>query len=370
MKVSQFVFNGALLASAAVLLQSCGGNAAQTSGDVMGTAPQQTYEWKLVTTWPKNFPALGHAPELLADKVEAMSNGRMKIRVYGDGELVPALEVFDAVSAGTAEMGHGAAYYWKGKVPEAQFFTVLPFGMNGQEMQAWIQYGGGMALWEELYVPFNLIPMSSGSTGVQMGGWFNKEINSKEDFRGLKMRIPGLAQDVLTRLGGVPVNMPGSELFTSLQTGVLDATEWVGPYNDQAFGLYEIADYYYYPGWHEPGAVIEFLFNKEKFEALPADLQEILRTAVEAVALGMTNEFMARNALSLTELEEDHGIVPRQFPDDLLQELNQISQEEIDKLADLSPMGARIHESYRTFEASMSDYQDVSEEAYTRARKL
>ena len=353
---------------ATVLLQACGGDAQTAAG---GTAePKQTYEWKLVTTWPKNFPALGRAPELLAEKVEAMSNGRMKIRVYGDGELVPALEVFDAVSAGTAEIGHGAAYYWKGKVPEAQFFSVLPFGMNGQEMQAWIQYGGGMELWEELYVPFNLIPMSSGSTGVQMGGWFNKEINSKEDFRGLKMRIPGLAQDILSRLGGVPVNMPGSELFTALQTGVLDATEWVGPYNDLAFGLYEIADYYYYPGWHEPGAIIEFTFNKQKFEALPADLQQILRTAVEAVALGMTNEFLARNALSLQELEENHGVVPRQFPEDLLHELNTIAQEEIDKLADLSPMGARIHQSYREFEASMSEYQDVSEEAYTRARKL
>ena len=361
-----FKYCAAMLAM--TLLQACGGEE-QTA--VSGTAePQQTYEWKLVTTWPKNFPALGRAPELLADKVEAMSNGRMKIRVYGDGELVPALEVFDAVSAGTAEMGHGAAYYWKGKVPEAQFFTVLPFGMNGQEMQSWIEYGGGMELWEELYTPFNLIPMSSGSTGVQMGGWFNKEINSREDFRGLKMRIPGLAQDVLSRLGGVPVNMPGSELFTSLQTGVLDATEWVGPYNDLAFGLWEIADYYYYPGWHEPGAVIEFLFNKDEFEALPADLQEILRTAVDAVALHMTLEFNARNAMSLQEMEEEHGITPRQFPDDLLKELNTIAQEEIDKLADLSPMSARIYESYRSFEADMRAYQDVSEEAYTRARNL
>jgi len=352
-----------------VLLQACGGGSEQTAAT--GTAaPQQTYEWKLVTTWPKNFPALGRAPEVFADKVEAMSGGRMKIRVYGDGELVPALEVFDTVSAGTAEIGHGAAYYWKGKVPEAQFFTVLPFGMNGYEMQSWIQFGGGMALWEELYEPFNLIPMSSGSTGVQMGGWFNKEINSKEDFRGLKMRIPGLAQDILSRLGGVPVNMPGSELFTALQTGVLDATEWVGPYNDLAFGLYEIADYYYYPGWHEPGAIIEFLFNKDEFEALPADLQEILRTAADSAAQEMTYEFLARNAMSLTELAENHGVTPRQFPEDLLKELHDIAQEEIDNLANLSPMGARIHASYREFEVSMAEYQDVSEEAYTRARKL
>jgi TRAP-type mannitol/chloroaromatic compound transport system substrate-binding protein len=364
------IFKAAAAVLALILLQSCGGGAEQSAGGDTTAAPQQTYEWKLVTTWPKNFPALGRAPELFADKVEAMSNGRMSIRVYGDGELVPALEVFDAVSAGTAEIGHGAAYYWKGKVPEAQFFTVLPFGMNGYEMQSWILYGGGLELWEELYEPFDLIPVPGGTTGVQMGGWFNKEINSREDFRGLKMRIPGLAQDILSRLGGVPVNMPGSELFTALQTGVLDATEWVGPYNDLAFGLYEIADYYYYPGWHEPGAVMEFLFNKEEFEALPADLQEILRTAAAAAGVEMTNEFLARNAMSLAELEEDYGVIPREFPEDLLIELNQIAQEEIDNLANLSPMGARIHQSYREFESRMRDYQAVSEEAYTRARDL
>jgi len=353
-----------------LVLQACGGDNSQSGGSAAAAEPQQTYEWKLVTTWPKNFPALGHAPEFFAEKVAAMSNGRMKIRVYGDGELVPALEVFNAVQAGTAEIGHGAAYYWKGKVPEGQFFTVLPFGMNGQEMQSWMLYGGGLALWEELYEPFGLIPVPAGNTGVQMGGWFNKEINSKEDFQGLKMRIPGLAQDILTRLGGVPVNMPGSELFTAMQTGVLDATEWVGPYNDLAFGLYEIADYYYYPGWHEPGAVMEFLFNKEAFEALPTDLQEILRVAAAAAGVEMTYEFNARNAMSLTELEENHGVIPRQFPDDLLKELNTIAQEEIDNLANLSPMGARIHKSYRDFEKSIRAYQDVSEEAFVRARNL
>jgi len=356
--------------AAAFLLQACGGS--ETGGAVVDGAavPQQTYEWKLVTAWPKNFPGLGNAPEVFAEKVEAMSAGRMKIRVYGDGELVPALEVFNAVSAGTAEIGHGAAYYWKGKAPEAQFFTALPFGMNGREMESWIQYGGGQELWDELYEPFNLIPMPGGNTGVQMGGWFNKEINSKDDFQGLKMRIPGLAQDVLSRLGGVPVNMPGSELFTSLQTGVIDATEFNGPYNDLAFGLWEVADYYYYPGWHEPGSVMEFLFNKEEFEALPADLQEIMRTAAEAASLDMTNEFTARNTLSLTELVDKHGVDLRVFPDDLLIELNRISQEVIDELADLSPMGAKIHASYREYETNVKTFHSVSEEAYTRARKL
>ena len=359
-----------LAAAVLLLLQACGGDAPGAVAGDSAAAPQQTYEWKLVTAWPKNFPGLGHAPEVFAEKVEAMSNGRMKIRVYGDGELVPALEVFNAVSAGTAELGHGAAYYWKGKAPEAQFFTALPFGMNGREMESWIQYGGGQQLWDELYEPFNLIPIPGGNTGVQMGGWFTKEINSKEDFQGLKMRIPGLAQDVLSRLGGVPVNMPGSELFTSLQTGVIDATEFNGPYNDLAFGLYEVSDYYYYPGWHEPGSVMEFLFNKEKFESLPADLQEILRTAAEAASLDMTNEFTARNTISLTELVNKHGVELREFPDDLMQELNKISQEVIDELADLSPIGARIHASYREYETNVKQFHAVSEEAYTRARKL
>lgn len=363
-------FSGILLLLAAFSLASCGGSGeTESTGNSVG-AETQSYSWKLVTAWPKNFPGLGYAPELFAQKVEAMSNGRMKIRVYGAGELVPALEIFDAVSAGTAEIGHGAAYYWKGKVPEAQFFSALPFGMNGREMEGWISYGGGMQLWEELYEPFSLIPMRGGNTGVQMGGWFNKEINSAADFQGLKMRIPGLAGDVLQRLGGVPVNLPGDNLYTSLQTGVIDATEWTNPYNDLAFGFQDIAMYYYYPGWHEPGTVIEFIFNKDKFEALPADLQEIMRTAAEAVDLTMSDEFTARNSIALKELKEVHGVEPRKFPDDLLIQLRDISQEVIDELGQISPMSQRIHASYREFEANVREFHEIAEEAYSEARRL
>jgi TRAP-type mannitol/chloroaromatic compound transport system substrate-binding protein len=359
-----------LMLVAALTLAACGGSDSAATAGNTAAGETQSWNWKLVTAWPKNFPGLGYAPELFAQKVEAMSNGRMKIRVYGAGELVPALEIFDAVSAGTAEIGHGAAYYWKGKVPEAQFFSALPFGMNGREMEGWISYGGGMELWEELYEPFNLIPMRGGNTGVQMGGWFNKEINSAADFRGLKMRIPGLAGDVLQRLGGVPVNLPGDNLYTSLQTGVIDATEWTNPYNDLAFGFQDIAKYYYYPGWHEPGTVIEFIFNKEKFEALPPDMQEILRTASEAVDLAMSDEFTARNSLALKELEEKHGVQPRKFPDDLLVQLRDISQDVIDELGQISPMSQRIHASYREFEANVRKFHEIAEEAYSDARDL
>lgn len=353
---------------------ACGLSACEGERDqaVEGTAAAsaKTYQWKLVTAWPKNFPGLGTAPEIFAQKVEAMSGGRIKIRVYGANEIVPALEVFDAVSAGTAEIGHGAAYYWKGKVPEAQFFTALPFGMNGREMEGWIKYGGGGDLWRELYAPFNLIPVAGGNTGVQMGGWFNKEIKSLEDFQGLKMRIPGLGGEVVERLGGVPVNLPGGELYTSLQTGVIDATEFNAPYNDLAFGFQDIARYYYYPGWHEPGSVMEFLFNKRLLESLPDDLQAILLNAVEAAALDMTDEFTVRNSIALKELVEVHGVELRQFPDDLIKELQRVSQEVISELGSLTPMAERIYASYRDFEASVREYHDISEEAYIKARSL
>ncbi|CAN0579049.1 unnamed protein product, partial [Laminaria digitata] len=206
------------------LLASCGGNTAPANGSAgAATAdPDKVYRWKLITTWPKNLPALGMAPERFSQLVDRMSNGRLKVKVYGAGELVGAFEVFDAVSQGNAEMGHGAAYYWRGKVPVAAFFSTVPFGMTAQEMNGWLRYGGGMELWREAYEPFNLIPMASGNTGVQMAGWFNKEINSVDDLKGLTMRMPGLAGEVLQRLGGVPVSMPGGEMFTSLQTGAID----------------------------------------------------------------------------------------------------------------------------------------------------
>ena len=197
---------------------------------------EKTFTWRMVTTWPKNYPGVGLGAENLSKLVNKMSAGRLQIKVYGSGELVPALEVFDAVSRGTVEMGHGASYYWIGKAPSAQFFTALPFGLNAQEMNAWLHYGGGLKLWEEAYDKFNLIPLAGGNTGVQMAGWFNKEINSLEDIKGTRMRIPGLAGKVWTEAGGEAVLMPGSEIFTNLQTGVIDAAEWIGPYNDQTFG--------------------------------------------------------------------------------------------------------------------------------------
>jgi TRAP-type mannitol/chloroaromatic compound transport system substrate-binding protein len=339
-----------------------------SNADVPVTATEETFEWKLITTWPKNLPALGTAPERLAVLIDEMSAGQLKIKVYGAGELTGATEVFDAVSAGTAEMGHGAAYYWVGKSPVAAVFTTLPFGMNAHEMNAWLHHGGGLELWRELYEPFNLIPMAAGNTGTQMAGWFNKEINSLEDLKGLKMRIPGLGAEVMNRAGAAPVYLPGGEIFTSLQTGVIDATEWVGPLNDQTLGLHEVASYYYYPGWHEPGTVAELIVNKEAFESLPIHFQRMVETAARSINQDMIDEFNARNFSSLKSLVEEHGVELRKLPDDVLQRLRELSDEVISEIAATDELSRRIVDSYLEFQSEIRTWSDISEYAYFQAR--
>jgi len=337
----------------------------------MRTAHAETeLKWKMVTTWPKNFPGLGTGANKLAELIGEMSGGRIKVKVYGAKELVPAFEVFDAVSQGTAELGHGAAYYWKGKSEAAQFFAAMPFGMTAQEMNGWLYHGGGLELWTELYAGFGLVPAPAGNTGVQMGGWFNKEINSVADLSGLKMRIPGLGGEVLKRAGGTPVNLPGGELFTSLQSGAIDATEWVGPYNDLAFGLYKAAKYYYYPGWHEPGTTLEALVNKKAFDALPADLQSIVLNACKVVNQDMLAEYTARNPIALQTLLKKHGVDLRPYPDDVIAKLKQLSEEVISEIAQKDEFSQKVFASYQKFLQQSKEWSNVSELAYLKARDL
>ena len=330
----------------------------------------QQIAWKLVTTWPKNFPGLGLGPENFARMVKEMSNGRLTVHVYGAGEVVPAFGVFDAVSQGVAAMGHGASYYWTGKIPAAVFFSAIPFGFTAQEINAWLHYGGGLELWQEAYAPFNLIPLAGGNSGVQMGGWFNKEINSVEDLKGLKMRMPGLGGEVLSRAGGTAVTLPGSELYTSLQTGVIDATEWVGPYNDLALGLHQVARYYYYPGWHETGSNLEFIVNKTAFDALPADLQAIVTYAARATSQDMLDEFTARNNAALQDLITNHDVQLRKFPDDVIIRLHESADEALEDLAASDPLAKRVYASYRAFLDNVTAYHHISEQAYINARDL
>ena len=350
-----------------LMVSGCGPSAPSSSG-AGPAAPQKVYRWKMITTWPKNLPGLGTAPERMAERLRVMSNGRLDIKVYGAGELVGPFEVFDAVSQGTAEMGHGAAYYWRGKLPIAAMFATVPFGMNAQEMNGWLSYGGGKELWRELYEPFGLVPFAAGNTGVQMAGWFNKEINSLEDLQGLKMRIPGLGGEVLKRAGGVPVSLPGGEIYTSLQTGVIDATEWVGPYNDLAFALHTVAKYYYYPGWHEPGPTLEAIVNKDAWASLPEDLQVMIEVAAQAANDDMLSEFTARNNASLRTLIDEHGVELRRLPDDVIAALNEAALEVVAEAAETDDISRRIYDSYTAFLSDVRAYHEISEQAYINIR--
>lgn len=328
----------------------------------------ERFSWKLVTTWLPNFPGLGTGVNTLARYIQEMSGGRMEITIYAAGELVPAFEVFDAVSQGSAEMGHGAAYYWRGKSEAAQFFATIPFGLNAHEQNAWLYYGGGLDLWREVYEPFNLMPFPAGNTGVQMGGWFNRPIDSMADLNGLKMRIPGIGGEVLRRAGGTPVNLPLSEIFTALQTGSIDATEWVSPYNDVAIGLHQAARYYYSPGWQEPGPTLECIINRDAWDSLPEDLKAIVRVACQATTLDMISEFMARNATSLAQLQADENVEVRKFPDDVLAGLRDMTYSVVEELAVDDPVFARVWDSVRTFMDISQPWQAISEQAYLATR--
>ena len=352
--------------AAAATLSACAKETAEC-GD--GNVRQETFEWSCVTSWPPKFPGLGIAPENLADRVEAASAGRLKIKVYGAGEIVPAFEVFDAVSRGTVEMGHDASYYHKGKVDAAQFFTAIPFGMTNLELNGWLYYGGGMELWRELYEPFDLVPFPTGNTGVQMGGWFNKEINSVDDLKGLKMRIPGLGGEVLRRAGGTPVTLPGSEIFTALQTGAIDATEWVGPYNDASFGLHKAAQYYYYPGWQEPGPGLETIINKDAWDTLPPDLQEIVNLACQAITTDMAAEYTNGNGNSLQQILADPNIEIRPFPDEVLQHLKLITAEVVAELMASDPASEKIGKAFYEYLEKAEANTRISEAAYLSTRK-
>jgi len=351
---------------ATTLLTACG----QSQAPGIATSKTQRFEWKMVTTWPKNFPGLGSAAEYLANAIGEMSGGRLTIRVYGAGERVPALETFDAVSRGAAEMGHGAAYYWKGKSPAAPFFTAIPFGLTAQEMNGWLYFGGGLELWRELYDGFNLVPFEAGNTGTQMGGWFRDPINSLADLKGVKMRIPGLGGEVMKKIGVTTVNIPGGELFTALQTGTIDATEWVGPYNDLAFGLHKAAKNYYYPGWQEPGPTLEAIVNKDAWNTLPEDLQAIVSYACQATGSQMLAEYAARNQQALQTLVNEHGVKLQAFPDDVMAALREASDEVLEELIANDAFSRKVYDSYEAYRMRVEQSTRIMEQAYLNSREL
>jgi TRAP-type mannitol/chloroaromatic compound transport system substrate-binding protein len=354
------------LAAGGALLAGC---KPQAQGGAGPAASAEKFDWKMYTTWPRNFPGLGTGANRVAERITKMSGGRLTVTVFGAGERVPALELFDAVSRGSAQMGHGAAYYWKGKHEAVSFFTAIPFGLTAQEMSAWMYFGGGLPLYRELYERFGLVPFTAGNTGTQMGGWFRRPIRSLADLRGLKMRIPGLGGEVLARLGVTTVNIPGGELFTALSSGTIDATEWVGPYNDLAFGFYKAAKFYHYPGWHEPGPALEFIVHKPSWESLPEDLQAVVEGAAAAEDTVMLAEYTARNQQALHELVDKHGVQVLPFPDDVLAALRKAADEVLAAKAAQDPFTKKVFDSCQAFRAQVVANTKIAELAFLQARE-
>ena len=320
--------------------------------------------WKMVTTWPPNFPILGEVCHDFAEMVRKMSGGDFEIKVYGAGELIPAFECFDAVSAGAVEMASGASYYWAGKDAATQFFTTIPFGLNAQQMTAWLHFGGGYELWTELYDRFGLIPFSAGNTGLQMAGWFNKEINEPKDLKGLKMRIPGLGGKVLQKAGGTAVLSSGAEIYTNLERGVIDAAEWIGPYHDYIMGFHEISKFYYAPGWHEPGSNLEFFANKLAFNKLPEDLKDIFIAASAYISVKVLHAFEVQNAIYMEKIKALHTVDVRLLSDDVLDTLRVHSSSVLDELASKSAYNSKVYQSLLDFKKSAADYNMYSEKQY------
>ncbi|MET1411361.1 TRAP transporter substrate-binding protein [Roseibium sp. HPY-6] len=327
-----------------------------------------TIEWKMVTSWPKNLPGPGVTAQRIVDQVARMSGGLFRIRLYAAGELVPALGVFDAVSAGTAQMAHTASFFWQGKIPASVFFTAIPFGLLPHEHITWIERGGGQALWDELYAPFGVKPVMAGNTGVQMGGWFKKDINSLDDLSGLKIRMPGLGGEVMRRLGATPVGLPPAELFQALQSGVLDATEFLGPWSDRAMGFHKVAKNYYSPGFHEPNGTGEALFNQVALEGLPEELRAIVLEACRAENGRALAESDWENAGSLKLLQEEDGVTVKAYPEDVLEVLRTTAANVLSEFSDKDAIGKRIYESHLAARARLAPWSDVAMRRFLSAR--
>lgn len=323
----------------------------------------------MVTAWPANAPGVGVNAQRCADMINLMSGGRLEIRVYAAGELVAPFECFDAVQAGTADMAHATPYYWASKSNALHFFTGVPFGLTATEHTAWLLFGGGQDLWRRAYEPFGIVSFYAGSSGAQASGWFRREINSVDDLSGLTMRIAGLGGEAMRRLGVNVVLTPAGEIFQAMQSGTIDAAEWIGPWNDRAFGLFRVARYYYMPAFHEFGPALELMINRSVFEDLDEDLQEIVRRAAMASATETLADFTYHNTVSLDPLMAEEDVELKTFPDDVVMALGQASEEVLAEVARQSDLAGEIYESFLAFRVKSARYAEVSEAAVLKMRR-
>ncbi len=328
----------------------------------------QMKELRMVTSWPRNLPGPGVSAERLAKDIETLSGGTLKVKVYAAGELVGALAVFDAVENGTADMAHTASLFWGGKMPAAALFTAGPYGLTPLEHRAWLEQGGGQQLWDELYGQFGIKPLMCGNTGPSMGGWFRKPIKSLDDLKGLKMRMPGLGGEILRRLGGTPVSLPPGEILTALQSGAIDATEFLGPFSDMAMGFYKVAKVYHYPAFHEPNGAGELLVSRKVWDALNNEQRRAIEVACSAEAARTLAEHTWRNAEALKVLKEKHGVHVMAYPADVLAAARKIADEVLADLAAKDALSGKIVTSWLAARDHLAPWNDVALRAFLNAR--
>ena len=348
---------------------AAGGGAAAAALSAPAIA-QERIEWTMVAPWPKNAPGVGVNAQRVADRITEMSDGRLTVTLYGAGELVPPFESFDAVQNRNADLMHATPYYWVGKSPALNFFSGIPFGLSALELKSWVHYGGGQALWDEIYAQFGLKAFYAGSSDVQAGGWFRKEINTVDDLQGLRIRIAGIGGEALRRLGAAVTLLPPGEIFAAMQSGAVDAAEWVGPWNDLAFGLYRVAQFYYLPAFHEPGPGLEVTANLESFQALPEDLQRIVQYAVSSVSNETTADFLYHNIVSLPTLVQEHGVKLRTFSDEIVAELGRVTFEVVDEEAEKDELTRRVRDSYMAFLRQAAEYSRYMTQPSLRWRDI
>ena len=327
-------------------------------------------EFKMATSWPKGLPGLSSSAERIGQAITAATGKRIQVSVFAAGELVKPLEVFDAVSSGVVDMYHSAEYYWERRSPAFNFFAAVPFGFTADELAAWIHFGGGQELWDELSANYNIKPLLSTNTGVQMGGWFTKEVIGPKSYAGLKYRMPGLGGEVLRRLGAVVVTLGGGEIVPALRSGAIDASEWVGPWNDMYLGLHNVSKFYYYPGFHEPGTGVATGINKTCWDSLTTEDRNLITTVVNGEYTYSLAEFNTNNARSLQELSRDKNIEIRKFDEPLLEALGKASGEVMAEVGSKDPLTRRIYQSYIEFRSRCTPWSDIAERSFLNARSL
>ena len=325
-------------------------------------------EIAMVTTWPRDFPGLGTGAQRFSQRLMDMTDGRMQVSYFASGERVKAFDSFDEVASGNAQMYHAADYYWVGKDKTWGYFTSVPFGLTYTEMNAWIRFGGGQELWDELAGKFELKNFLCGNTGVQMGGWFNKKIKSAKDFKGLKMRMPGLGGQVIGKLGASPVSLPGGQIYENLVSGAIDATEWVGPWNDEIMKFQEAAKYYYYPGFHEPGSALAAGCNKSWLTSLSKSDQTLIEAAAAMENDVMMAEYNAKNGAALSRLVNDHGVKLEEFSDKIYDAFAKGAEEVFEEVVASSDLAARTHASFVKARKDLGGWASLSDSPYIRQR--